>query len=437
MKRAIIVLISLWILGAIASILLINNYINSKDGRLRTEIRDSIENLFRGQSADDGDPFLSFEDGFFDSPMNGYIVKNFKRAQIPDKPNRERLERLGLGEDSYKQSLERWNSDYGDVSSLWDLNWGSKNPEEFNDYGWFIAGIQCSSGEDEAFIQTFSFFPYRVALKKTEWGNYYTVPQAVDEAFAFYTTNEKSIISSRYKKGSIRRIWNKIYGFSNEYYGVRQSSDSDCDLGYSAGVPIPGGAMPEKGGPIKYGWMHNGYYRVYIAVTQSKYYGIYKHRWNPDTRERNKLLLWWLMGVSIFFLIPILVLTHRVCRKNKLASEPLKEKLRRLCSPSAFMSPYNKELIDKANLLYPRILQSEKEEDLIPLADEAQQELGVSLISKEELREVLNRVSPNNFMNPYNAEKISLANELYGTLKKENLLYSEFISVKDRIHELE
>ena len=101
------------------------------------------------------------------------------------------------------------------------------------------------------------------------------------------------------------------------------------------------------------------------------------------------------------------------------------------------MSPYNKELIDKANLLYPRILQSEKEEDLIPLADEAQQELGVSLISKEELRDVLNRVSPNNFMNPYNAEKISLANELYGTLKKENLLYSEFISVKDRIHELE
>ena len=389
-------------------------------------------NLFRGQTADDGDIFMSFNDGFFDSPINGYPVRNFKRAQIPAKPDREGMERLGLGKDSYQQSLDQWKSDYGDVSSLWDLNWDSKN----FDYGWFIAGIQCC-GEDEAIIQTFSFFPYRVALKKTEWGNYYTVPQAVDDAFEFYTTNEKSGISSRYKKGSLRRIWDKIYGFSNEYYGVRQSSDSDYDYSYSAGIPIPGGAMPEKGGPIKYSWMHNGYYRVYIAVTQSKYYGIYKHRWNPEIRERNRLLLWWLMGVSIFFLIPILVLTHRVCRKNKLASEPLKEKLKRLCSPSAFMSPYNKELIDKANLLYPRILQSEKEEDLIPLADEAQQELGVSLINKEEIREILKRVSPNNFMNPYDAKKISLANELYGTLKKEDLRYSEFISVKDRIHELE
>lgn len=430
-------MITLWILSVVASILLINNYINIKDGRLRAEIRDSIESLFRGQNADDGDPFLSFEDGFFDSPMNGYLVKNFKRAQIPDKPNREDLECLGLDEDSYKRSLERWNSDYGDVSSLWDLNWGAKNPEEINDYGWFIAGIQCSSGMDEAFIQTFSFFPYQVALKKTEWGNYYTVPQAVDEAFEFYTTNKKSRISNRYKKGSLRKIWAKIYGFTNEYYGVRQSSDSDCDYGYSAGIPIPGGAMPEKGGPIEYSWMHNGYYRVYIAVTQSKYYGIYKHNWNPDDKERITLLLWWLIGGFIFFMIPILALTYKVIHKEKLASESLKDKLMRLCSPSAFMSPYNKELIDKANLIYPRIMQSEKEDDLIPLADEAQQELGVSLINKEEIREILKRVSPNNFMNPYDAEKISLANELYGTLKKEGLRYSEFISVKDRIHELE
>ena len=46
------------------------------------------------------------------------------------------------------------------------------------------------------------------------------------------------------------------------------------------------------------------------------------------------------------------------------------------------------------------------------------------------VNEFLNICSnPKNFINPYNAEKIALANELYSIVIKENLTYNELVEV--------
>ena len=55
-----------------------------------------------------------------------------------------------------------------------------------------------------------------------------------------------------------------------------------------------------------------------------------------------------------------------------------------------------------------------------------------NLIDKAELEDLREKVNPKRFINPYNAEKVSLANELYATLVKENLTYGELIEVKEK-----
>lgn len=365
--------------------------------------------------------------------MNGRVVKNFKRASLPQKPKKSDYKDIeSILPGAYEDALTNWEDSYGDVATLWDLNWGDSNYRNVDDEGWQIVGMRCM-GTDEELIHTFVMFPYRVALKTSKWGNYYTVPQAVAKAYDFFSSDPKSRISDRFEIGSHSRIWSKIYDCKNEYYGIYENDDVHS---WYEGTPIPGAASPREGGPIEYTWMHNGYYRVYVAVSQETFHGIIKHSWNPDIQERNKLLLWWLIGIAVPFLVPIIFISVKIHKENKVKSETIKQKLIRLCSPKAFMKPYNKELVDKANNLYSKIVSCDSDEQLICYADEAQTLLGISLISAIELDEAKKLADPANFTNPYNAEKFSKANELFNILYQTDLKYSDYISAKNQIKEL-
>lgn len=435
MKKSTIILILIvaWIASSIAAVILIYKYIEAKDARLKSEIRSNVEAIFEGRQ-DRGDGFVGFDDGIFDVSFSYSPVKNFKKGNIPPKPTKSEFDALGGGDANanYKRRVNEWKENWGNVASVWDLNWGGHDPQEWEDEGWNIVRIYCN-GLDDEFIQVSTIFPYQVALKKTEWGNYYTVPQAVNEAFEFYTTNPKSSYIDGFEKGSHREIWNKIHRASNEYYWITENKDKSS---HYVGQPIPGGGTYENGGPIQMGSMYNGYYNVYIATTQDKYYKIEKFNWRPDLQERNKLILWWLIGIAIVFLIPIVILSIYKRKESKRHKETLKQRLLRLCPPQMFMNPYNKELVDKANSIYPKIQGTSSSEELLNLADEAQTLLGISLIEKSELNDLLNKVNPSNFMKPYNPEKIAKSNELYGILQKSDLKYSEYIDVKNQMKEL-
>lgn len=67
---------------------------------------------------------------------------------------------------------------------------------------------------------------------------------------------------------------------------------------------------------------------------------------------------------------------------------------------------------------------------------QASSELGINFIDKAELKDLREKVNPKRFINPYNAEKVSLANELYAILAKDNLTYGEMIEVKEKAKEL-
>lgn len=428
-KNIIIVLWILWIVSMIGMVFGVYYYINNKRIRLRSEIRENVESIFEGQS--NGDMFVSNDDGFFDVAYSDSPVRHYKKVAIPSKPSKGGL--AAINPSIYEERVDDWNQSYGDLASLYELNWGDKYPNQEDD-GWSIIRIHCG-GSDEDFIQTNTIFPYKVGLKKSEWGNFYTVEQAVNEAFEFYATSPKSGYSERFSRGSNNRLWSKIHDSNNEYFWIVENENSNR---WTLGTPIyhPKGKSydeVQQTMPYENGWMHNGYYRVFIAATQERHYMIEEKDWVVN-ENRNHLLLWWGISLTVLFMSLVIPLTIKESKVNKKKSETLYQRLVRLCNPKNFIDNYDKEKVEKANIIYKRLLETtpDNNDDLIEIQMQASSELDISFIDEAELEDLKEKVNPKRFLNPYNAEKVSLANELYAVLAKNNLAYGELMEVKEK-----
>ena len=95
--------------------------------------------------------------------------------------------------------------------------------------------------------------------------------------------------------------------------------------------------------------------------------------------------------------------------------ESLYAELKIKCNPNKFMVPYDKERVSQANELYRQLMETspQNEETLRQLRSKAIKELGVCFSSKALFQFLCNTCHPRNFMSPYNAEKVEIANKLY------------------------
>lgn len=74
---------------------------------------------------------------------------------------------------------------------------------------------------------------------------------------------------------------------------------------------------------------------------------------------------------------------------------------------------------DIANNLYQRILDvdSENNDALFDLSDEASEKLGISFLDPDLIEDLMTKANPEHFINPYNSEKVAKANALYAKLQ--------------------
>ena len=430
MKRKYILTI-LWILWIISIVIIIIGvfyYIDKKKIKLRNELRDNVEALFQGQATGDG--IIGNDCGFFYAAFSNSPVLHYKKTSIPSRPLKRDFSSVDPKE--YEKIQDYWKQSYGDISSIYELNWGDEYNE--NDVGWNIIRIYCG-GLNEEFIRINIFFPYAVGFRRTEGGNYYTVEQAVNEAYNFYATDSKSRFANGFRQGNVNSLWNKIYDCFNEFYRIRETNNPGYTMGF--GLFNLKWKGPQRTKPYEEGCMQNGFYRVYIAATQERFYGIQEQD-RAISANRNTLLLWWCIGISVIFLLFIIPLTIQQVKSNKKKSETLYQRLVRLCNPKEFIDNYDKEKVEKANLIYKRLLEAnaEDKDTLMNIQILASTELGINFIDKTELDELKEKVNPKRFLNPYNADKVSLANELYAILAKDNITYKELIEVKEKSKDL-
>lgn len=112
--------------------------------------------------------------------------------------------------------------------------------------------------------------------------------------------------------------------------------------------------------------------------------------------------------------------------------------LERKCNPQNYMLPYNKELVDKANSIYAELQKTDKSDEisLKEIRKRIESELQISFIDKDEIENLKFIANPSNYMQPYNAEKVALANELYAKLQDETIHIDELDSIKEQIEKL-
>ena len=138
--------------------------------------------------------------------------------------------------------------------------------------------------------------------------------------------------------------------------------------------------------------------------------------------------------MSVLFFSLIIPITIKDRKANQRRTESLYQRLLRLCNPKEFIRNYDKEKIDKVNGIYQRLMNTrpDDEEALMEILAVAVAELGITPYEPEELEELKEKVNPQNYFTPYDAEKIALANELYAMLTKNGLTYNEFMAVKEK-----
>lgn len=433
-KTKINLLILAWILSLGCATFGIFKFIEFKTERLHSDIRENIMSLFEGQESHDY-YYNVLNSGYFDVVFSGFPVKHYKKIPIPK--NFAHSGNFPLDKETKQRMSENWKQSYGDISSLYVLNWDDDYPNR-EDEGWCIVRLYCS-GIDDEFLSRSYVFPYQVGMKR---GSYASIQQAVNDAYIFFTNNSQSSFAERFRQGSIDELWSKIFDSTNEYFSIIKNNHYG---GYMGGTPIPGAKSDNKysNAPIQNysaienGWMHNGWYRVYIASSQEEKFMIHKNE-DVINGDRNNLLLWWLIGLSIVFwcfIIPLIIINKK---EKKIINESFYKRLCRLCNPKEFVSNYDKDRLNSANDIYKSLMSisEENQQELSVLANRAINELGISIVDESELTEMKEKANPSRYMEPYNPEKVSTANEAYSILCQESMTYEEYKKVKSLLSEL-
>lgn len=327
---------------------------------------------------------------------------------------------------------------------MYKLNYRtSERKNQFNpENGWCLVEKSAHCGN----IYIEFIFPYAVGFYTPNYDLGYeyspSVEDAINEAYDFFTTNSKYKLE-HYNKNINTRVFDEIIQ-SNEYYHIAKGATEYGEINRAGTTLFCENDSIKKNNLrtmtpdlYEYTYMYNGYYKVFIAKSQPIAYSIQKFNWNPDVCERNELLIKWTIIISsIFILLEIGLIVLEVKRRRQF-KEPIYDKLMRVCNPGNFIKPHDTNKFEIATNLYKKLQEISREdvEEMINIQKEVVVKLGVDLIDKEERKKLLKDINPKKWMNPYNEEKIKLANELYVKLNAQDLTYSEFILIKKQAKE--
>ena len=115
-----------------------------------------------------------------------------------------------------------------------------------------------------------------------------------------------------------------------------------------------------------------------------------------------------------------------------MALESLKSKLLRRVNPKNFMNPFDETTVNIANDIYVRLQATSSDDDITlkQIRKEIADKLKINFTDKNLLKKLQKNCNPQNFMNPYNEEKVRTANLLYAKLQNSNLTIDELEEIQ-------
>jgi hypothetical protein len=239
-------------------------YIEDKDNKLRRNAYNYFNDFFR------------YQDVYVDTDYSNQQVKYIQSSNPEKRPKK----------DDYL--FEDWNEKFSDIYKLFKID------NIYNGWQLFIAQ---RSGQ---YLITYYICPSYVGYKKQKYQYGYnwipSVPNCVEEAYDFWTTNDKSQYIDNYRKGNKRIVENFISDFGNEYYDFTARTETiNSRIGTA-------------------GWMYNGFYKVFAERSNYTYYEIARDEYTIE-KDKTKILTVGIITLTIAFIFITILFVVKISRK--------------------------------------------------------------------------------------------------------------------------
>ena len=282
-------------------------------------------------------------------------------------------------------------------------------------------------------IVQYIIVPYAVSFRKQSYGlveSFVSVDEALDNAYEFYTENEKSDLKRNIVSDT--RYFTNGPIINNDYYSLVEDSDASF-------VPTT-----ITNSPAYEHWMYNDLFYVFVRAYGQKIYKL-KLQDRHVEFEKEKYItthseLIFKYGfisigvlITIWFVFFIWVIWE--IRQTKLT---ILQRIISKCNPQKFVKNYDGEKVKSANDIYSKAINIKESDEVAikELASRAENELCIHLVSPREIKALKELCNPKKFMQPYDPEKVKRANVLFGKLNKEYVSYSEYTEIKEDIDKL-
>jgi len=378
-KQKILIVVASYVAAIIVLFWGTSLYIDKKTVKLRTEATERFEICFKNQNQ------------FVDTEYSNMRI-NYSQTHPPTRPSSDFLRNLA----------QDWDEKYSDIYRYFKINSG----------GWQLF-VASKINYNTMYIA--NIYPTSVGYRRQDNSYMYSwipsVEDCVKEAYDFWVSDPKSNYIDTYQKGNKNRINDLIRDVPNEYFDWYHF-DNYGSMGNSEDA----------------GYMYNGYYKVFSGRTNYQTYEIKQLYDVIDSDKKNKLLTGGIILTVILmcFLIPLLIQNNRNEKKKKECieeyekrkNESIYDKLADLCNPAKFMNPYDKEKVEKANSIYEQLMKTSSYDikTLKKLRQQAIDELNLNFINVEYLQDLKSKCNPKRYLQPYDAEKVRVANEIYKSL---------------------
>ena len=296
--------------------------------------------------------------------------------------------------------------------------------------GWAL-GVRENFGVGR--IAEYIIIPYAISFRKQSFGTlegYVTIDDILDNAFKFYTENDKS----DFKRSIVKDTKHFTYmpHIDNSYYYLEAENNANF-------VTMTISDYADYGT-----YMYNDSYYVFIKGYGRKMYNLVLNEGRANYIEkqyieekRHSITLYGMiaLGVLLFSWIVLFVWIVKEGREHK---RTLLQRIIIKCNPKKFVKNYNVEKMKSANDIYSKAITTDvsDEKSIIELASRVENELGVFLVSKNDIKVLKALCNPKKFMKPYNPEKVEKANTLYGKLRQGVVSCSDYRKIKNEVDEL-
>lgn len=296
--------------------------------------------------------------------------------------------------------------------------------------GWAL-GVRENWGSGK--IAEYLIIPYAVSFRKQSFGSledYISIDNILNNAFEFYTNNEKS----NFKRNIVANTHNYTHFpyINNEYYHLERIEKAEF-ITFT---------VSDYADYTQY--MYTDSYYVFIRGYGKKMYELVLDEDHVNgienqyiTRNRHLVVIHGLISFGVVFVLWIIFL-FLIIKERKENRRTLLQRIIAKSNPKNYIKVYNKEKLKSANAIYSKAISTEitDETTILELAERVENELDEKLVSKTDINNLKKICNPRQFMNPYDAEKVAIANELYGRIKSSVLSYSDYIKIKKDIDEL-